>query len=81
MAVGYENMNSRSSPGGVVILSSDNGSSWSKTSENYVFSAITYGNSKFVAVQEWQYHSGWKYERIYTSTDGVTWTLVHDPNY
>ena len=81
IAVGYENMNSRSSPGGVVILSSDNGSSWSKTSENYVFSAITYGNSKFVAVQEWQYHSGWKYERIYTSTDGVTWTLVHDPNY
>ena len=81
MAVGYSNINNRSNPGGVVILSSDNGSTWSKTSESYVFSAITYGNSKFVAVQEYQYHSGWKYERIYTSTDGVTWILVHDPNY
>ena len=69
--------------GGVIIVSTDNGSTWTKTSENYVFSSITYGNSKFIAVQDRQYidNYGWTYERIYTSTDGINWTLVHDPNY
>ena len=39
-------------------------------------------NGKFIGVQsEQRYSDGKKTERIYSSTDGENWTLVHDPNY
>ena len=52
-------------------------------STDYVFEDLTYGNGKFIGVQFKQSQSGygWTYERIYSSTDGENWTLVHDPNY
>ena len=83
VAVGYSNMNS-SSHGGVILVSADNGSSWSLKTSDYVFDDITFGNGKFIGVQQRQYDTTlrkWRYERIYSSTDGETWTLVHDPNY
>ncbi|GIR31152.1 MAG: hypothetical protein CM15mP45_04480 [Deltaproteobacteria bacterium] len=52
-----------------------------KTSD-YVFEDLTFGNGKFIGVQsEQRFSDGMKYERIYSSTDGENWTLVHDPNY
>ncbi len=83
VASGYNNKNSWNNPGGVVLVSNDNGTNWTLKTSNYVFEDLTYGNGKFVGVQFKQYQSGygWTYERIYTSTDGENWTLVHDPNY
>ena len=83
IASGYNNRNSENNPGGVVLVSNDNGTSWLVKTSDYVFEDLTYGNGKFIGVQFKQYQLGygWTYERIYSSTDGENWTLVHDPNY
>ena len=83
VASGYNNRNSSNNPGGVILVSNDNGTTWSLKSTDYVFEDLTYGNGKFIGVQFKQSQSGygWTYERIYSSTDGENWTLVHDPNY
>ena len=83
VASGYNNLNSYSNPGAVVLVSNDNGTNWSLKTSDYVFQDLTYGNGKFIGVQFKQSQSGygWTYERIYSSTDGENWNLVHDPNY
>ena len=68
--------------GAVVLVSNDNGTNWSLKTSDYVFEDLTFGNGKFIGVQYGQrFSDGMKYERIYSSTDGENWTLVHDPNY
>ena len=83
MCFWLNNRNSSNNPGGVILVSNDNGTTWSLKSTDYVFEDLTYGNGKFIGVQFKQSQSGygWTYERIYSSTDGENWTLVHDPNY
>ena len=52
-----------------VIVSTDNGSTFTIMENRYTFNDVAYGNGVFVAV-------GYD-EIIYTSTDGNTWTQVH----
>jgi hypothetical protein len=52
-----------------VIVSTDNGTSFLETETTLTFYDVTFGNGVFVAVGP--------DEKIYTSTDGDTWTKVH----
>ena len=82
VASGYNRIITGQIPGGVVLVSNDNGTTWSLKTSDYVFEDLTYGNGKFIGVQFGQYFSvRLENERIYSSTDGENWTLVHDPNY
>ena len=83
VASGYdESRKTSTNHGAVVLVSNDNGTNWSLKTSDYVFEDLTFGNGKFIGVQYGQrFSDGMKYERIYSSTDGENWTLVHDPNY
>ena len=59
VAVGYR----------TVIVSTDNGSTFTEKENRYTFYDVTFGNGVFVAVGN--------DENIYTSTDGDTWTKVY----
>ena len=63
--------------GGLLSSSVDDGVSWATSSTSYLpttIRGITFGNNKFVCITE----GG----RIYTSDDGVTWTIRHtNSNY
>jgi len=59
VAVGYR----------TVIVSTDNGSTFTEMENRYTFNDVTYGNGVFVAVGD--------DENIYTSTDGDDWTKVY----
>ena len=52
-----------------VIVSTDNGSTFTIKEDTLTFNDVTYGNGVFAAVGD--------DEIIYTSTDGDTWTKVH----
>ena len=52
-----------------VIVSTDNGSTFTEKENTLTFNDVTYGNGVFVAVGD--------NEIIYTSTDGDTWTEVY----